>query len=155
MEIPELDSGRSLSSLKGIIKNRRVNMKTRMIAWLEYTVRFYTLDNRAWCMDKQGCVYHPVPEVSPGCAIGQMLSREMIDELGGTSPGIQYVLKWYPGILDMHDRWLLDFDPVFLQYLQKVHDAADNFNINTKLWSLRGWEVIGELLYYVKQGRYN
>lgn len=62
-------SGRSMSSLAGIINNATLTPRTRALALLEHTARFYNSSNRA--ISEMGrCVYEPT-ETSPGCAIGK------------------------------------------------------------------------------------
>ena len=61
---------KSLSTLKSIFKNRNNTIGVRKDAFLEYTMRFYTLHNRS--VNGGYCLY----QGDPGCAIGQHMDKE-------------------------------------------------------------------------------
>jgi len=123
---------RTMSSLKSVFKNRRNGRKTRRIAFLEYTRRFYHLGNRAIGPDEKTCLYEPTL-TSPGCAIGQNVP-ESYGLYGLVAPVTDGVV-WFklPG-------WMRDLGSDFLQITQQLHDREP-------YWTATGLSEIGEEYY--------
>lgn len=171
--IQSIITERSLSSLKGIIKNRRLSMNTRMLAFVEHTVRVFAGGQaRAWDVDRQQCIYSPVPSRnSPGCAIGCMLPRSVSKLLDNS-----YILAWSdvlnlvrksPDKLREYEQrvvetvhskasWILDFNESFLSNLQSLHDREENWDSSgVRGLSSKGGVSVELILRYIKNGAYN
>jgi hypothetical protein len=107
----------------------------RRLAFANYIKRYYNTNNRSVMMgegEDSSCIYS-ASENSPGCAIGQFLTKEAAAKLDGNSPtygmNVQAVLT-KDELKDCIPGWMEEMGSDFLNACQRLHDSPDNWDDN-------------------------
>ena len=109
---------RTLDELKTTFKSLETPLEDARRAFLEYTVRFYNLGNRA--LIGMGCVYESTL-TSPGCAHGQHMTADVLDAID-SGLGIVDNNVW-----DYLDVWHQRLGKEFCCDIQAFHDIEENW----------------------------
>ena len=104
------------------------DIKARQLKFLDDTVSFYNLGNRAVC-HVEGCIYTP-RDYTPGCAIGRWSNTP--EKLNGR---VRNEKNW-PYL----PKWMQEMSIDFLQDIQLLHDRP-------RYWTTTGLSREGKIFY--------
>ena len=135
------------ASIKNINKRRR--------AFLDDTVNYYTINNRALRPYGNGtCMYSSCSKTSPGCAIGRFLFTNIAEELD-TCGNIRTV--FIKNKFHLIPTWMQEMGVSFLLQVQVLHDNGPG---TETYWDEKGLTPTGkdkynEIVYKINSGEYN
>jgi hypothetical protein len=111
------------------------NINERRHAFVDYIGKFYNSGNRAKRL--YNCTYSKT-ETSPGCAIGQFLPCELVEQLDGLGGSNIYAVSRYSNLYEQLPNWMREMGLDFLASCQMFHDSST-------YWQESGFTQLGEL----------